>query len=216
MPHPLTARLRGLYGIADGGFRPELSVADKVRALLAGGAAAVQLRLKREGGREALALARAAVPLCRAAGVPCFINDRTDVALLAGADGVHLGAEDLPVDEARRIAPNLIIGATVRDLEGARRAAELGADYVGYGPLFGTKTKKLDVPPRGLAALAEVCAQSPIPVVAIGGIDLARIAEVARAGAAMAAVVGAALGEADPAAATAALVAAFSGGRSAA
>lgn len=212
MAHPLVPRLRGLYGIADSGFRPELPVLEKVRGLLAGGAQVVQLRLKREGGREALALAREAVPLCRAAGALCIINDRTDVALLAEADGVHLGADDLPPDAARRIAPNLLIGATVRDLESARAAASLGADYVGFGPLFGTKTKSLNVPPRGLAMLAEVASQSPIPVVAIGGIDRARIAEVARAGAAMAAVVGAAL-EGDVAASTRALVEAWGGAR---
>ncbi|MBS2026812.1 MAG: thiamine phosphate synthase [Deltaproteobacteria bacterium] len=194
MAHALQARLRGLYAIADSGYRPEIPVLEKVRALLAGGAKVVQLRLKREGGREALALAREAVPLCRAHDALCIINDRTDVALLSGADGVHLGAEDLPVDEARRAAPKLLLGATVRDLAGAEAAAALGADYVGYGPVFGTKTKKLDVPPRGLEALADVAAKSPLPVIAIGGIDLPRIGEVAKAGASMAAVVGAALG----------------------
>lgn len=206
-------KLRGLYGIADGGARPELSILEKVHALCEGGARVVQLRLKRAGAREALALAREAVPVCRAHGVVCVINDRVDVALAAGADGVHLGDEDLPVDEARRIAPGLLIGATVRDLAGAEQAARLGADYVGFGPVFGTKTKSLNVPPRGLPMLAEVAKQSPLPVVAIGGIDLARIADVARAGPAMAAVVGAALEAADVRAATRSLVAAFAQAR---
>jgi thiamine-phosphate pyrophosphorylase len=210
MAHPLAARLTGLYAIADSGVRAELPVLEKVRALCAGGAAVVQLRLKREGAREALAIARQSVALCRAQGVLCVINDRTDVALLSGADGVHLGAEDLPIEDARRIAPALLIGATVRDLAGAREAARLGADCVGYGPLFGTKTKSVNVPPRGLAALAEVCAASPVPVIAIGGIDHARIGQVARAGAAMAAVVGAALLQPDITVATRALVEAFS------
>ena len=136
MSHASSARLRGLYGIADGGFRRDLPVLEKVRGLLEAGAKVVQLRLKREGGRDALALAREAVPLCRAAGALCIINDRTDVALLSGADGVHLGERDLPVEAARELAPGLLIGATVRDLAGAREAAARGADYVGFGPLF--------------------------------------------------------------------------------
>lgn len=210
MAHPLAARLSGLYAIADSGVRPELEVVEKVRALCAGGARVVQLRLKREGAREALAIARASVALCRERGVLCVVNDRTDVALLSGADGVHLGAEDLPVAEARRIAPHLLIGATVRDLESVRQASAEGADLVGYGPLFGTKTKSLNVPPRGLEALRALCAASPLPVVAIGGIDRARIGEVARAGAAMAAVVGAALLAPDITLATRDLVEAFS------
>lgn len=209
MAHPLRAQLHGLYAIADSGVRAEVPVVEKVRALCQGGARVVQLRLKREGAREALSIARESVAICRDSGVLCVINDRTDVALLSGADGVHLGAEDLPVEEARRIAPQLLIGATVRDLEGARAAAAQGADCVGYGPLFGTRTKSVNVPPRGLSALAEVCAGSPVPVIAIGGIDRARIGEVARAGAAMAAVVSAALGEPDIAAATRALAEAF-------
>jgi len=212
MAHSKSARLRGLYGIADGGFRPELSVLEKVRGLLAGGVKVVQLRLKREGGRDALALGREAVPLCHAAGALCIINDRTDVALLAGADGVHLGECDLPVDEARKLAPELLIGATVRDLAGAKEAALRGADYVGFGPVFGTKTKSVNVAPRGLSMLAEVARGAPVPVVAIGGIDLERVGEVGATGAQMAAVVSAALGAPDIAAAARALTGAFEAG----
>lgn len=202
-------KLRGLYGIADSGVRPDLPMLEKVRALLQGGAQIIQLRQKREGARDALALAREAVPLCHAQGALCVVNDRLDVALLAQADGVHLGDSDLPVDQARRLAPGLLIGATVRDLDGARAALAQGASYVGLGPIFGTRTKRVNVPPRGLAMLAEVVAGAGGPVVAIGGIDLARIDEVARTGAAMAAVVSAPFEGEDPVRATRALVEAF-------
>lgn len=199
MPNPLP---RGLYGVADGGFRPELPVLAKVRAFVDAGATTVQLRLKEESPRHILELARAALPICRAAGCLLIINDRADLAMLAGADGVHLGEEDLPVVEARQLGgPSLRIGATVRDLEGARAAAGDGADYVGFGPVFGTTTKSVRIAPRGLEALAEVVRGSPIPVVAIGGITLERMGDVARTGAAGAAVVSSALGAADPSAA---------------
>lgn len=207
--------LRGLYGVADSGVRPELPLIEKVRALLQGGARVVQLRQKREGAREALAVARLAVPLCHARGARCVVNDRLDVALLAHADGVHLGDSDLPVDRARALAPGLLIGATVRDLAGAQAAGRAGASYVGLGPIFGTRTKRVNVPPRGLEMLAEVVRGAALPVVAIGGIDLARIGDVARAGAAMAAVVSAPFDGGDPAEATRALALAFSRGAAA-
>jgi thiamine-phosphate pyrophosphorylase len=201
---------RGLYGIADSGFRADMPVLDKVRAFAAAGAPVVQLRLKRESAAQALQLLREAAPICRAAGCLLVMNDRADLAHLGGADGVHLGNEDLPVAEARALlGPEMLIGATVRTLEEAHAAAQAGASYVGYGPVFGTSTKSLGVPPRGTAMLAEVVRGSPIPVVAIGGIDLARIGDVARTGAAAAAVVSAALGASDPAAAARELAARF-------
>lgn len=209
------ARVRGLYGIADGTFRPEVPLLDKLDALLRGGCQVVQLRMKTEAAGVVLARCREAVPRCRAAGALCLVNDRADLAVLSDADGVHVGQEDLPVRDARAlVGPDRLVGATVRTLAEALAAAADGADYVGFGPLFGTTTKDVKVSPRGLAMLAEVVRGCPIPVIAIGGIDLARIGEVARAGAAGAAVVSAALGPADAAAATRALAAAFEEGRS--
>jgi thiamine-phosphate pyrophosphorylase len=206
---------RGLYGIADGTFRPEVSVLDKVRALVEGGAVCVQLRLKKESPAHVLELARAAAPLCRERGVLFLVNDRVDLAKLAGADGVHLGQDDLPIAEARRlVGEDFWIGATVRTLEEAKRAADEGADHVGFGPMFGTKTKSVGVPPRGLEMLTDVAKNSPLPVVAIGGIDLERIESVARAGAHGAAVVSAALGAPDMRAATQQLAERFRRGQS--
>lgn len=204
----------GLYAIVDPAVRADLPPAELCALAARGGARVVQLRWKDAPARALLAAARAALPLVHEAGAALVIDDRPDVALEAGADGVHVGADDLPVAEVRRLAGDrLAIGATVRDLEGARKAAADGADHVGFGPIFATATKRVDAAPRGLAMLAEVAAASPIPVVAIGGIDLARIADVAAAGAHAAAVVSDLLTAFDIEARALALAQAFSKGR---
>lgn len=211
-------QLEGLYGLADPGIRDDLPLPELCLALARGGASIVQIRWKGAGARELLEAARAAKEALRPHGTRLVVNDRPDVALLAGADGVHVGAEDLPVEEVRRlVGEGLFIGATVRDVEGARAAARAGADYVGFGPVFPTTTKVVDASPRGLEALAEVARLSPVPVVAIAGIDLLTIGQVAAAGAASAAVGSAALGKGgDPSGIeerARALVAAFQAGR---
>ena len=178
---------RGLYALYDDS-RPQ-QVLDAVRA----GVQTVQLRLKATPDREALALARAVKP-----HVPTLIiNDRVDLALLAGC-GVHLGQDDLPVSEARRVlGPDALIGATCRSLHDIARAREQGADHVGVGPVFASRLKPLDVPLLGAAGLAAICAQSPLPVVAISGIDETNLAAVAAAGAHAAAVSSALFGRED-------------------
>ncbi|HEY0840793.1 MAG TPA: thiamine phosphate synthase [Vulgatibacter sp.] len=184
-------RIHGLYAIADPSVLPGAPLAELCGTLARAGASVVQIRWKGAPARELLAAARAAVPLVHAAGAALVVNDRPDVALLAGADGVHVGADDLPVAEVRALVGDrrLAIGATVRDLAGARAAAAAGADHVGFGPVFPTATKVVDAAPRGLEMLREVCAGSPVPVVAIAGIGLANVGAVAAAGAAAAAVV---------------------------
>lgn len=190
--------IQGLYGIADAGYRPDVPVHLKVRMFLDGGAAVVQVRLKDRPARELLEAARRALDLARGKAL-IIVNDRPDVALAAGADGVHVGAEDLPVSEVRRIVgPSLIVGATARTLLEARAAIADGADYVGFGPIYPTGTKALAVEARGLGVLAEVAKGLGAPVVAIGGITLERAEEVARAGAAAVAVVSDVLGAKDP------------------
>src|SRR5512133_302687 len=185
------ARLAGLYVLVRS---PE-----EARAALAGGARVVQVRMKGAPAGEVLEASRRVVALAAGRAL-VVVNDRADLALLSGADGVHLGDEDLPVAEARRLlGPALLVGRTTRTLEEARAALAEGADHVGYGPIFATVTKALDVPPRGLGALAEVTRALGAKVVAIGGIGLEDIGEVARAGAACAAVIGAVFGGADPA-----------------
>jgi thiamine-phosphate pyrophosphorylase len=139
---------------------------------------------------------------CRSAVIPFCVNDRLDVALLVGADVVHLGQEDLPLAEARRIAAGrLLIGYSTHAPDQAAAAVAAGADYIGFGPVFDTRSKRQPDPTVGLKALRAVCARVPIPVVAIGGIALDRVDEVAATGAAAAAVISAVAESPDPAAA---------------
>jgi len=178
------SRLRGLYAIACG---PDPVL--QARAAIAGGAAVVQLRMKGLPAGEILEAARRIVAEARGRAL-VIVNDRADLALLAEADGVHLGDDDLPPAEARRLlGPSRLVGRTTRSLDEARAALLAGADHVGFGPVFATRTKELDLAPRGLDSLREVAAALPAPVVAIGGIDEGSIGAVAAAGAAAAAVV---------------------------
>jgi thiamine-phosphate pyrophosphorylase len=201
-------RLRGLYALV-GGADPLAQAA----AALDGGAGVVQLRVKDRPAGEVLELATRLVALARGRAL-VMVNDRADLAVLAGADGVHVGEEDLPVAAAREVAgPDLLVGRSTRTLEGAQRALDEGADHVGFGPIFATATKAIAEPPRGLAMLAEVAARLPAPVVAIGGIGLEEMGPVAGAGAAAAAVIGALFDHADPKARAEALAKAFAAGR---
>ena len=191
-PRPLLPK--GPYLLCDDTVLPELSLVDKAERLLAGGARVLQLRMKHAPPREALAAARAVVARCRQAGALCLLNDRVDLALLADAHGVHVGDEDLPPEAARELlGPGRLVGVTARGTEGARAARAAGADYVGVGPLFGTKTKQVQAPVLGLEAFGRVVADSPLPVVGIGGVGLENIARVAATGAHGAAVVSDAL-----------------------
>ncbi len=187
------SRLRGLYAIVG----DEDTVA-RAAAAIEGGAAVVQLRLKRTAAGAALEAARRVV--AGAAGrALVIVNDRADLAVLSGADGLHVGDEDLPVAEARRlVGPGLLLGRTCRSAEAARRGLEQGADHVGYGPVFASRTKPIDAGPFGLAGLRATCAAVPAPVVAISGIALANVGEVAEAGAACAAVIGDLFDRGDP------------------
>jgi thiamine-phosphate pyrophosphorylase len=176
----------------------------QARAACAGGAAVVQLRAKHATDREALAWARALRGLTRRAGALLLVNDRFDLALAAEADGVHLGQEDLP---PRRIPPalrvGLVVGRSTHTLEEARAAREEGVDYVAFGPVFGTTSKDSACAARGLGMLREAAAlASPLPLVAIGGIDAANAASAIAAGAAAIAVISAVAGAADPERAT--------------
>jgi thiamine-phosphate pyrophosphorylase len=205
---------RGPYLLCDDTVLPDVPLVDKAARLVAGGARVVQLRMKRTPARDALAAARAVAALCRRAGALCLVNDRVDLALLAGADGVHVGDEDLPPEAARELlGPGRLVGVTARGVEGARAARAAGADYVGVGPLFGTTTKQVAAPVLGLEAFATVVRDSPLPVVGIGGVGLENIARVAATGAHGAAVVSDALLAGDIAERVRRLVAAFEQGR---
>jgi thiamine-phosphate pyrophosphorylase len=181
--------LRGLYGMVDLPATAEPATATALAAALAdGGARILQLRMKGADAADQLALARVLAPWCRARAVTFIVNDRVDVALAAAADGVHLGQDDLPLAAARAIVPaGFVIGVSTHDESQAAAAA--AADYIGFGPCFTTSTKLNPDPVVGLERLTRVCAASPIPVVAIGGITLDTVPAVARAGAAAAAII---------------------------
>lgn len=205
---------QGIYGVCDDGVRPDWALEEQAARLLEGGLRVLQLRMKRTPLREAVEVARGVVLRCRAAGALCLINDRVDLALVVGAHGVHLGDEDLPVEDARAVlGPTVLIGATCRSAEAIARARLAGADYAGVGPVFHTATKQVNAPVLGAEGLRRVVAQAALPVVAIAGIGLQNVAQVAEAGARMAAVVSELLTAADPAAQARLLAAEFERGR---
>jgi thiamine-phosphate pyrophosphorylase len=210
-PRPLP---EGLYGMCDDTARPDLPLVAQARALLEGGVEVLQLRMKRTPTRQAVEVVREVAALARQAGALCLVNDRVDWALVGGADGVHLGDEDLPVADARRLlGPAAVIGATVRSARMAEEARAAGASYVGLGPLFGTRTKVVEAPVVGLSRLAAEVAAAPLPVVAIGGITLERMEEVGATGVHAAAVVSDVLCQPDIPARARLLRAAFERGR---
>lgn len=201
-----------LYLVTDPGLAAARGVVRTVELALAAGVSVVQLRDKQAGGATLLAQARELRTLCHAHAVPLLVNDRVDVALAAGADGVHLGQDDLPAAEARKLlGPSAIIGVSVRTPSDVARAVAAGASYVAANGIWATGTKTDFGEPLGLAGLAALVAASRLPVVAIGGIGAHNARQVAAAGAAGIAVVSAIMTAGDPAAACHALRSAFEG-----
>jgi len=181
-----------------------------VDAALAAGAPVIQVRAKALTDRALFALAEAVVMRCRVAGATSLVDDRVDIALATGADGVHLGDEDLPVDVARRLLGHeAIIGATARDVAAGRARVAEGADYLGVGPTYVTSTKTGLPPALGPEAVGAVAKAVSVPVIAIAGITLERVPEVLAAGVHGLAVVGAVTRADDPGQATADLLAAI-------
>lgn len=176
---------RGLYALVDDVLAPHVAAPAKAAAVLEGGGRAIQVRFKQTPEREALALLRQIVALARThPGAVVIVNDRPDWALLAGADGVHLGADDVPVAWARKaLGPAALVGATVRCLADIEAARDAGADHVGLGPVFPTTTKQVDAAPLGLGGFEAIARRSPLPVVAIAGLKLEHLAPLRRAGA---------------------------------
>ena len=153
-------------------------------AAIRGGATAVQLRMKDEPARAIFDAARTIAPLCRAAGVALIVNDRVDVALMAGADGVHIGQDDLPAPEVRALmGPRALIGVSAATVEEAVAAERAGADYVGVGSIYATATKADAGAPVGLGRVTEIRPAVRLPIVGIGGITPGNAAAVIRAGA---------------------------------
>lgn len=163
------------------------NVTERIRLAAAAGADWVQIREKDLGAKELLTLAKKAVAYSTA---KVIVNERLDVALAAGAAGVHLGRESSPVAEVFRwcragnASAEFLIGASCHSLEDAREAEAEGVSYVFFGPVFETPSKRPFGPPQGIARLTEVCRQVQIPVIAIGGVDQKNATECIRAGAA--------------------------------
>lgn len=208
-PSDLRGTLR-LIVVTDAGLAQPRSVLEVVSLALSAGARAIQLRNKGDSPRELAALGHALRGPTRDAGALLFVNDRLDLALAVGADGVHLGPEDLPVRAVRAVAPSgFLIGRSADDPEVARVAVADGVDYIGCGTVYSTSTKADAGGVIGLAGLRRVVESVPVPVVAIGGITPQRTADVAATGAAGVAVVGAVMAVSDPAAAVRSLMESF-------
>lgn len=189
-PHLLRSRLHGLYVITDeriGGGH--LAIA---RAALAGGANIIQLRDKSASVVQLLPLAHELRRMTRAAGALFFVNDKIDMALAVGADGVHLGPDDMPLAEARRLlGPHRLLGTSCSNVTEVQTATRTGADYIGAGAIFGTATKHDAGPAIGLNQLHAMAKSTNLPIAAIGGVNEANIVSTIEAGANMACVVSA-------------------------
>jgi thiamine-phosphate pyrophosphorylase len=162
-----------------------------VRAACEGGADVIQFRDKLITGRERYSAAARLLKICRAFGALFIVNDALEVAMAVGADGVHLGQDDLPVTEAKKLlhpmgVKNFLVGASTHSLDQAFEAEKQGADYIGIGPVFATPTKPT-YNPVGLELVSTVIGRVKVPHVAIGGIDCSNVKEVLAAGADIAA-----------------------------
>jgi thiamine-phosphate pyrophosphorylase len=194
--------MKGLYVIVDPEHCRGRDPGTVAEQALRGGAAVLQLRAKHMTDAAKLALARDLRARCTRHGAAFWVNDRLDIALLAEADGLHLGQDDLPPSEARKLAPRLLLALSTHSPEQARAALAQGVRLVGFGPIFTTHSKERPAPSVGLAGLRAVCAAHPeLDVIAIGGIQPAHAAEIAAAGASYAAVISAVCGAPDPEAA---------------
>src|SRR5258706_13747407 len=186
-----------LYAILDPeqtkGRAPDLVL----QQLLDGGAKMVQLRVKTMSAADFLALACDARAQTRAAGCQLIVNGRIDIALACDADGVHLGQEDLPLAVGRKLLGNKWIGISTHDIEQAKEAERNGADYIGFGPMFGTTTKNTGYGARGIDSLKAIRAAVDIPIVTIGGINEQNVQSVWQAGADSAAIISDILGAED-------------------
>ena len=194
-----------LYLVTDTALCGDRGVVETVAQAVSGGVTAVQLREPRATTRELCALGRALLDVLDGTGVPLLVNDRLDVALAVGAQGVHLGQSDLPAQDAHRLAPDLQLGLSVSAAAEVAEAPDW-LDYLGVGPVEATPTKPEAAAPLGLEGTAALARQARVPCVAIGGIGPANAAAVRATGVAGIAVVSAVCAAADPRAAAAALV----------
>lgn len=189
-----------VYAVTDRAWIGKMSLCEQVEAALKGGATMVQMRekgLTNDTVQDYLEEARSLRALTERYKVPLIIDDNIKLALLCGADGVHVGQNDMDAAQARALlGPDKILGVTAKTVEQALKAQEQGADYLGSGAVFGTSTK-VDALPMTMERLGEICRSVSIPVVAIGGICLENIGKLKGSGAAGAAVVSGIFGAED-------------------
>lgn len=185
----LSLSLPPLYAILDPEQTKGRSPESVLRKLLEGGATFLQLRVKTIVPREFFELARWVRSETRAHGCQLIVNDRVDIALACDADGVHLGQEDLPLASGRKLMRDKIVGISTHDISQAKEAEQSGADYIGFGPMFGTTTKATGYSARGVEMLREIRAAVKLPIVAIGGINEQNAHQVWQAGADSAAII---------------------------
>jgi thiamine-phosphate diphosphorylase len=206
-------RLLGVHVLADDDPRWPAGPLAQAEAACAGGAAVVQLRCKHATDRETLRLGAAIRARTQAAGLLFLVNDRFDLALALGADGVHLGQQDLPPDALPEAArERLLVGRSTHDLAELDAARAGPVDYLALGPVFGTASKATPHAARGIEMAREAARRAaPLPLVAIGGVDAEGAAALARAGVGGVAVISAVAGAQDPLAAVRTLRTAFGG-----
>lgn len=186
-----------LYAVTDRAWVGKQSLCEQVEAALRGGVTCVQLREKALDEEAFLAEAREISALCRRYGVPFFVNDNVDIAIACGADGVHVGQEDMAAAQVRRrVGDGMMIGVSVHSVEEAVEAVKNGADCLGVGAMFSTSTKAdASVLPREV--LRDICNAVDVPVVAIGGIGKGNLMQLAGTGVDGVALVSAIFGAAD-------------------
>lgn len=193
-------------------FTPQISYAKGIRMALEGGCRWIQLRMKDAPAEEIIACAEEVLPLCRRHGAKFLLDDHVELVRQLGADGVHLGKNDMPVDEARKIlGPDIIIGGTANTIEDIIRLHKQGADYIGCGPFRFTTTKKNLSPILGLDGYKSIVLKMKelgitLPIVAIGGITVEDIPAVMGTGVSGIALSGAILGAPDPVEMTARII----------
>ena len=193
-------------------FTPQISYAEGIRMALEGGCRWIQLRMKDASAEEIIACAEEVIPLCRHHGAKFLLDDHVELVRRLGADGVHLGKNDMPVDEARKIlGPDIIIGGTANTIEDIIRLHKQGADYIGCGPFRFTTTKKNLSPILGLDGYKSIVLKMKelgidLPIVAIGGITVEDIPAVMETGVSGIALSGAILGAPDPVEMTARII----------
>jgi thiamine-phosphate pyrophosphorylase len=202
-----------LHVLTDTVFQSRFSHLELARMAIRGGADTIQYRQKSGSTREMIRIAAQMKQVCSDQGVPLIVNDRVDVAIAAGADGVHLGQDDFPIPLAREfLGQEMIIGASASNMQEVEKCLLDGADYVGLGPIYPTTSKDDAGSVKGIDSLIQVVKAVPVPIIAIGGIGLDNVSEIVQTGVYGIAVISSVCCQEDPEQATKALYQMLHGG----